>query len=138
MKHFGLPPQVFFPLVFFQASLLNEEEKAVIHALDATLTPGGFSLEHEPSFCTKCLSAVLCDKGVISLLVMMTILITGVIVLGVSFISSLNLSDDQQHVMRTVGVFVVSAGVFGVAGGGANYLALLMLFYEIPFLFGTG
>ena len=127
-----------FPLIFFQASLLNEEEKAVIHALDATLTPDGFSLEHEPSFCTKCLSAVLCDKGVISLLVMVTILITGVIVLGVSFVPSLNLSDDQPRVMRTVGVFIVSAGVFGVAGGGANYLALLMLFYEIPLLFGTG
>ena len=72
------------------------------------------------------------------MLVMVTILITGVIVLGVSFVSSLNLSDDQPRVMRTVGVFIVSAGVFGVAGGGANYLALLMLFYEIPLLFGTG
>ena len=109
----------------------------MIYALDATLTPGT-NFENEPSQFSKCCKAFFCDKGVISILSMATLLVAGIVILGVSYAGSLQLTDGQQMIMRTVSVFLISAGVFGVAGGGANYLALLMLFYEIPLLVGTG
>ena len=109
----------------------------MFHALDATLTPGT-NFENEPSKFAKCCKAFFCDKGVISILLMFTVLVAGIVIIGVSYASSLQLNDDQQMIMRTVSVFLISAGVFGVAGGGANYLALLMLFYEVPLLLGTG
>ena len=34
--------------------------------------------------------------------------------------------------------YVVSAGAFGLAGGGTNWIAIAMLFYKIPLLVGSG
>lgn len=65
---------------------------------------------------------------------MVTILMVGGILFGVNF-------DNKNNVgtkLKTAGSFLISAGVFGILGGVVNLLALLMLFYEIPFIYGTG
>lgn len=36
------------------------------------------------------------------------------------------------------GQYVVSAGVFGLASGGTNWLAVVGLFYKIPGFIGSG
>ena len=34
--------------------------------------------------------------------------------------------------------YVISAGMFGLASGGTNWIAIVMLFYKIPLLVGSG
>lgn len=69
---------------------------------------------------------------------MLTVIIGAIIILGVSYATQFNLSNEAQMIMRNVALFFLSAGIFGVAGAGTNLLALLMLFYKIPLLIGTG
>lgn len=45
--------------------------------------------------------------------------------------------DGNQHV-EEFGRYVVSAGVFGLASGGTNWLAIVGLFYKIPGFIGSG
>ena len=82
--------------------------------------------------------AVLCDKTTITILCMLAMLAAGLVLFGISYVPSLDMPPGAQDDLRIVGMFFVSAGLFGVAGGGSSLLALLMLFYEIPLLFGTG
>ena len=35
-------------------------------------------------------------------------------------------------------VYLISAGVFGLASGGTNAIAVIMLLYRIPCMFGSG
>lgn len=52
-----------------------------------------------------------------------------------------SLDDKEHNIPKEVEQFskyIISAGVFGLAGGGTNAIALFMLLYKIPLLYGSG
>ncbi len=40
--------------------------------------------------------------------------------------------------VKELSLYLISAGVFGLAGGGTNAVAVFMLLYKIPFVCGSG
>ena len=99
-----------------------------------------------PYRCRYYCSIYCCNKGLVGILVALVILLVGVAVFGASHMPSLqdkHLSNNNDNytvgeVMRTVSSFAISAGLFGVAGGVVNLLAIIMLFQRIRPLYGTG
>lgn len=119
-----------------QDSLLNAEERAMLYELDQAFLgedeeEGEVTMKSCRSYlhsCCHCLS----DVGVISLIITVFITVVGV---------SLLVLYDQLNLPGWVGElsqYIISAGVFGLASGGTNWIALTMLFYKIPFLVGSG
>ena len=45
---------------------------------------------------------------------------------------------DLPREVDRLATYLISAGVFGVASGGTNAIAVIMLLYRIPCLFGSG
>ena len=71
---------------------------------------------------------------------MSLIFLVGAILFGVAHSTKLFPNQDAGagKVTREVAAFLISAGIFGAIGGITNLLGLIMLFYEIPLLYGTG
>lgn len=118
--------------------MLNEEERAAFQAIDASLTQE----EKDPlSFRVyNCCVAFFCNRAFIALLIMAIILIIGVALFGVTRIDYIknHKNNSTEDNLRIAGAFLISAGLFGLLGGIANVLALWMLFYEFPLIYGTG
>lgn len=121
-----------------QETLLSDEERAVLHELDQSFLIGEEDI-HKPSEsstrCTSCLegcSHVFFDKGAISLVAMFVILAIGIALLVLA--RTLELPDWTEE----LSLYVISAGLFGLAGGGTNGITVIMLLFKIPLLCGSG
>ena len=84
--------------------------------------------------CSKCCLFIFRDVGAISILVTVALIIAGTLLLVVVKKSPSGIPSEVEELSR----FVISAGVFGLAGGGTNALAVFMLLYKIPLLYGSG
>lgn len=118
---------------------MNEEERAAIQAIDASLTSQDDSDPLSYRVYTCC-STFFCNRAFAALLFMAIVLVVGVGLFGITqidYIKTHNANETERRI-RIAGAFLISAGLFGLLGGITNILALLMLFYEIPLLFGTG
>ena len=60
------------------------------------------------------------------------IMVTGVVLLVLSR------ELDLPEWVEELSMYVISAGVFGLAGGGTNGIAVIMLLFKIPLLCGSG
>ena len=47
-------------------------------------------------------------------------------------------SDEKKKIIRVVSSFVIYGGLFGALGGLSNCLVLVLMFFRIPLLYGTG
>ena len=83
-------------------------------------------------WCGKKCYSVCCDIGSISLLVTVVVTVVGVLLLWSTVELELPLWVDL------LARYIISAGVFGLATGGTNAIAVLMLLYKIPFIVGSG
>lgn len=129
--------------------MLNEEERAAIQTIYSPLDPDTEDLV-EPNRCFKCRRAcysVICSRGVISIIFMFVIFLVGVSLMGTAYaVKTLVPSNDDNGTneentykrIRLAGTFFFSGGLFGVIGGLSNTLVLIMLFYKLPLLYGTG
>ena len=90
-------------------------------------------------YATKC-RRYICNKPSITIITMSLIFLVGAILFGVAHSTKLFPNQDAGagKVTREVAAFLISAGIFGAIGGITNLLGLIMLFYEIPLLYGTG
>jgi len=124
------------PLLYPQDTLLNEEERAVLYELDQAFLQDGDEEKQKPSGrCQRVLHTcemIFSDKGVISLIASFFIMVIGVALLVLG--RQLHLPPWVIEVSR----YVISAGIFGLASGGTNWIAIVMLFYKIPLLVGSG
>lgn len=117
-------------------TLLNPEERAVLYELDRDLLKD--SEDHDARMNTRFMSclrstkSLCCDKGNISLILTLVLAVLGASLLALSR------GLDLPLWVHSVSNYVLSAGVFGLAGGGTNWLAIVMLFYRIPLLYGSG
>lgn len=75
---------------------------------------------------------ICCDIGTISIVATLAITMVGVILL--ILVRGLDLPDWVDQLAR----YIISAGVFGLATGGTNAIALLMLLYKMPLICGSG
>lgn len=83
--------------------------------------------------CLECCEAYCClDKGVLSLIAMFFVSVIGIVLLAL--VQQLELPPWVGE----LGGYVLSAGVFGLASGGTNWIAVVGLFYRIPGLIGSG
>lgn len=116
-----------------QASLLDIEERAV---LLAELEPAEDGEEKRQSSvwgaCRHKCYSVCCDIGVISLLATVAVTVVGVLLLWAAVALELPVWVNQ------LARYIISAGVFGLASGGTNAIAVLMLLYKLPFIVGSG
>lgn len=119
-----------------QASLLDIEERAVLLAeLEQAEDGGGGEDKKKPGLCRSCRKkcySVCCDIGAISIMVTVVVIVVGGLLLESAV--ALNLSDWVAQLAR----FIISAGVFGLATGGTNAIAIFMLLYKLPFICGSG
>lgn len=121
-----------------QESLLSDEEKAVLYELDQPFLKNELEEDHQRQLSSRCSSllhvvwVIVSDKGVVSLILTFFILMIGVALLVLS--RQLMLPHSVAELSR----YLVVAGVFGLAGGGTNWIAVIMLIYRIPFLVGSG
>lgn len=129
--------------------MLNEGERAAIQAIYSPLDPDTEDLV-EPSRCFKCRKtcySIICSRGAISIIFMFVIFLVGVSLIGVGHVAKRlfpsnddNGTDEKETYerIRLAGAFFFSSGLFGVIGGLSNVLVLIMLFYKLPLLYGTG
>ena len=121
-----------------QDTLLNEEERAVLYELDQSfLTDEDDIIKPSKSSthcasCLQCCSHVFLDKGAVSIMVTFFIMVTGIVLLVLSR------ELDLPEWVEELSMYVISAGVFGLAGGGTNGIAVIMLLFKIPLLCGSG
>lgn len=113
------------------------EERAVLLAeLDQNEGGGGASEgKGKLSVCRNCgrhCYLLCCDIGSISIMATVALILVGVILLVIVRVQDLPLEVDQ------LARYIISAGVFGLATGGTNAIALLMLLYKIPLVCGSG
>ena len=118
---------------------MSEEERA-LYELDQTFIqdvtraqegrqPTHSSFKH----CCGQLRACCCfDKGLLSLVAMLVTAVVGIVVLVLAK------WQDADRRVDELGRYIVSAGVFGLASGGTNWLAVVGLFYKIPGFIGSG
>lgn len=59
------------------------------------------------------------------------------LLVGVGLLIAVRSLDLPREVDR-LAEYLISAGVFGLASGGTNAIAVIMLLYRIPCLFGSG
>ena len=69
----------------------------------------------------------------LSMLSVVVILLTGIVLIVIA-----QYDVDDKKKLRCAGSYLISAGLFGLLGGFANLTALLMLFYKLPLVYGTG
>ena len=123
-----LPPQ--------QTALLNVEEQAVLDELDKSfLYYDEEESKRKHGTCSECCKKVcsfLTNKGVVSLYLTLLLLLIGVGLLII--VRSLELPVEVDR----LATYLISGGVFGLASGGTNAIAVIMLLYRIPCLFGSG
>ena len=94
-----------------------------------------YDAQANKSSCWQRYSPYLLDKGMISLLLVFAVMLTGVVCLVLSrHVYELSPSHGFDQVSR----YVLSVGIFGLASGLANVLAIVMLFYRIPLVLGSG
>ena len=126
--------------------MLNEEERAAIQAIYSPLDPDTEDLV-EPNRCFKCRRtcfSIICSRGTISIIIMSVIFLVGVSLITIGHVAERllpsNETDDEKtyEMIRFAGTFIFSGGLFGVIGGLSNVLVLIMLFYKLPLLYGTG
>ena len=116
---------------------MSDEEKAVLYELDQPFLRNELDDDGQSQLASRCSSllhmawTITSDKGVVSL-VLTFILMIGVALLVLS--RELMLPHGVDELSR----YLVVAGVFGLAGGGTNWIAVVMLIYKIPFLVGSG
>lgn len=117
-----------------QASLLDIEERAVLLAeLEQAEDGGG---EVEMGLCRRCgktCYSVCCDIGSISIVVMVAVTIVGVLLL----VSAVAI-EEVPFWVEELARYIISAGVFGLATGGTNAIAVFMLLYKLPLVCGSG
>lgn len=125
------------PTFLFQTSLLDMEERAVMleqEELEVRKKPAGGGRGCCRS-CSKCCLFIFRDVGAISIVVMIALLIAGILLLVIVKSKPLDHIPGQVDELSR---FIISAGVFGLAGGGTNALAVFMILYKIPLLYGSG
>lgn len=114
---------------------MNEEERAVLQELEKSFLYDEDESKKESS-CSSERCQKVCDfltnKGVVSLYLTLILLLVGVGLLIVVRVFDLPEQVDQ------LATFLISAGIFGLASGGTNAIAVIMLLYKIPLLFGSG
>ena len=123
--------------LLLQDQLLNEEERAVLYELDQSFIQEDSDEDQGPGSqlkaCLACCEVYCCrDKGVLSLIAMFFVCVIGVVLLVLVW--QLELPSGVGELAR----YVLSAGVFGLASGGTNWIAVVGLFYRIPGLIGSG
>lgn len=104
----------------------------MLYELDQTFLQDDEEEKKPPGCCWRALhfcGIIFSDKGVISLVASLFIMVIGVVLLVVV---------QQPSWVREVAGYVISAGAFGLAGGGTNWIAITMLFYKIPLVVGSG
>lgn len=108
------------------------EERAGLLEVDLPQELAGYE-EVKQGCCMSCRKdRVCCDIGSISLVATALLILLGVLLLV--FVKVLSLPFWVDQLSR----YTISAGVFGLASGGTNAIALLMLFYKIPLVCGSG
>lgn len=118
--------------VFVQRPLLDIEERAVLIAENEE---GGASPGDEQNCCRSCRRncyLVCCDIGSISIVLTVVCILVGVLLLVC--VRALDWPVEVDRLAR----YVISAGVFGLATGGTNAIAVLMLLYKVPLVCGSG
>jgi hypothetical protein len=73
-----------------------------------------------------------CDIGPISIMVTVVLTLTGVVLLVLARTLVWPIWVDR------LSQYFISAGVFGLASGGTNAIAVLLLLYKVPFICGSG
>ncbi len=117
-----------------QRSLLDIEERAVLIAeLEVVGEEGaGDAAAATSRSCRRSCYLACCDIGSISILVTLVLVLVGVVLLVV--VRALDWPVGVDRFSR----YVISAGVFGLATGGTNAVAVLMLLYNVPLICGSG
>lgn len=120
-----------------QRSLLDIEERAVLIADIAQQQEGGAGANEarKPECCDSCRRncySVCCDIGSISIMMTAVLLLVGVFLLVVARALVWPVQVDR------FAQYLISAGVFGLATGGTNAVAVLMLLYKVPLICGSG
>ncbi|XP_065182980.1 uncharacterized protein LOC135813888 [Sycon ciliatum] len=77
------------------------------------------------------------EKGNFALIVVVLVCVTAVI-LRLALPEHPNEKWCRVGTVETIVCYVLSFGLFGFAGGFTNWLAIIMLFYRIPLLYGSG
>lgn len=108
----------------------------LIADIDQQAEEGGATSETKQLECCvscsrKCYS-VCCDIGSISIMVTVVLTLIGVLLLVLARVLDWPVWVDR------LSQYFISAGVFGMATGGTNAIAVFMLLYKAPFLCGTG
>ena len=114
---------------------MNVEEQAVLDELDKSFLYDEEESKRKRGSCSgycKKVCSFLTNKGVVSLCLTLLLLLIGVGLLIV--VRSLGLPVEVDR----LAVYLISAGVFGLASGGTNAIAVIMLLYRIPCMFGSG
>ena len=125
-----------------QDQLLSDEERA-LYELDQSFIQDVTRAQEEQetagraarllSSCVRSCARRFCaDKGLVSLMAMLCVTVAGVGILVLARWRDAGVSVDL------FGQYVVSAGVFGLASGGTNWLAVVGLFYKVPGFIGSG
>ena len=108
----------------------------MLHELDQTFLRddqgGETGQEKKCRACLNCCETVISDKAIVSLVITFFIVVVGVALLALA-----RGLDLPNGVIKLSG-YIISAGVFGLASGGTNWIAILMLFYKLPPLIGSG
>lgn len=110
------------------------EERAVLLA-ELDQNEGGGAAKERQSLCRSCgrhCYLLCCDIGSISIMVTVALILLGVVLLVIVRVQDLPIQVDK------LARYIISAGVFGLATGGTNAIALLMLLYKIPLVCGSG
>ena len=106
----------------------------MVHYIDEFLRTDYDAQTHKKR-CWERYGLYLLDKGVISILLMLAVMLTGIVCLVLSrHVYNLSPSHGFDQASR----YILSMGIFGFLSGLANALAVVMLFYRIPLLFGSG
>ena len=111
--------------------MLNEEERAVLDELDRSFLRDGEESKKKITPCRRVCN-FLTRKGVVSLYLTLFLLLFGVALLII--VRTLDLPNQVDQ----LATYLISAGVFGLASGGTNAIAVIMLLYRIPCLLGSG
>ena len=123
-----------------QDSLLSEEERA-LYELDQTFLHDVTAVQEEHNALDhtqlrdcfrKCRVCCCYDKGLLSLAAMLVVTVIGIVILMVTR------ERDVSGSVEELGRYFLSAGVFGLASGGTNWLAVVGLFFKVPGFIGSG
>ncbi|XP_063692530.1 uncharacterized protein LOC134824551 isoform X2 [Bolinopsis microptera] len=83
-------------------------------------------MESCPHKCSGCVT----DKGHIALTFSILVVCAG-------SVSMFAVSSDNKH-SQSAGKYLLSIGLFAFSGGFTNWIAIQMLFYKIPLIYGSG